>query len=136
MKKYLVHLSILSLILMAIALVMELFVAFFNFSWFPFVAILYYAGVTFIGHTYVVKSMGKDPRTFVSRFMGASVGTMLLHLAVIVAYSLYHIFTKQIEGTKVFIVFFSILFLIFLAFETVELVLHVNSEKKKNQEQE
>jgi len=132
MKKYFVHITILTLLLTVVALVLIL-TSTASFTWLLPIAVIYYACVTSIGHAFVTHSMEKDPRTFVTRFLGASVGTMMLHLTFVVVYSVYHMATKQIGGTKEFLVAFSILFLIYLAFETIELVLHVKIEKKKHQ---
>ena len=82
------------------------------------VVMLYLALVTLAQHYLIVQSAKKDPRTFIRNFMGAIVAVVLLHLVVLLAWSLTHIATAQ-----PFLICFCAGFLVFLTFETVALVL-------------
>lgn len=86
---------------------------------------LYFAVLTGLQHYAVVKSMYKDPRTFVKNFLGITVGTLFLHLVVLSVWSLTHI----VEA-KYFIIAFCICYVAYLVFETIALILLVKSKQK------
>ena len=87
---------------------------------------LYFAVITGLQHYTVVKSLYKDPRTFVKNFLGLTVGGLFLHLVVLCLWAFTHITTA-----KNFIIAFCICYIVYLAFETVQLVLLV--KRKRNE---
>ena len=130
MKRYLSHLLVLTLVLAAVAVVLRLTA---QFTWLLPIAVLYFAAVNGFAHSLTLNSMKKDARVFVKNFLFISVGTMMLHLVVIFCYAIYQMFvTKQIDGAKQFIVAFAVLFVIFILFETIELLLYIRRQKKEN----
>ncbi|MCF0212438.1 MAG: hypothetical protein HUK17_06055 [Bacteroidales bacterium] len=129
MKNYLVHLLVFSAAL-AVAAVALKFTA--GFSWLLPIAVLYFAVVTGVSHSLTLKSMQKEARLFVKNFLLLSVGTMMLHLVIIFCYAIYQMFvTKQIDDAKRFIVAFAVLFVVYLVFETLELILFIRKQKKE-----
>lgn len=132
MKKYFIHIIILTLILV-IANFILLWSGSENYSSLIPIFVLYFAVITAIQHNVVTKSMLKDPRTFVKNFLGISVGAMMLHLVIVFAYAISQMKSaNQAHNAKMVIVSFCILFVIFLAFETIELVLFVRKYKEPN----
>lgn len=87
---------------------------------------VYFAIVTAIEHIFIVKSAQKAPRTFVKNFLGLTVGTLILHLVVMVVYCLTNIHTAS-----KFLLAFCACYIIYLAFETTALMLYVNRQKKE-----
>ena len=87
---------------------------------------LYFAVVTGLQHYVVVKSLYKDPRTFVKNFLGLTVGTLFLHLVILCTWSLTHI-----PQARTFILAFCICYIVYLAFETVALILIVRNKRKQ-----
>ena len=88
---------------------------------------LYFAIITGLQHYAVVKSFNKDPRTFVKNFLGLTVGSLFLHLIILVISVLA--FTKT---AKIFIIAFCICYFVYLAFETISLILYVKRKQKGN----
>lgn len=132
MKRYFIHIIILTLILV-IANFILLWSGSENYSSLIPIFVLYFAVITAIQHNVVTKSMLKDPRTFVKNFLGISVGAMMLHLVVVFGYAISQMKSaNQAHNAKMVIVSFCILFVIFLAFETIELVLFVRKYKEPN----
>lgn len=132
MKKYFIQIIILTLILVIASFIL-LWSGSENYSSLIPIFVLYFAVITAIQHNVVTKSMLKDPRTFVKNFLGISVGTMMLHLVVVFAYAISQMKSaNQAHNAKIVIVSFCILFVIFLAFETIELVLFVRKYKEPN----
>lgn len=132
MKRYFIHIIILTLILV-IANFILLWSGSENYSSLIPIFVLYFAVITAIQHNVVTKSMLKDPRTFVKNFLGISVGAMMLHLVIVFAYAISQMKSaNQAHNAKMVIVSFCILFVIFLAFETIELVLFVRKYKEPN----
>lgn len=132
MKRYFIHIIILTLILV-IANFILLWSGSENYSSLITIFVLYFAVITAIQHNVVTKSMLKDPRTFVKNFLGISVGAMMLHLVVVFGYAISQMKSaNQAHNAKIVIVSFCILFVIFLAFETIELVLFVRKYKEPN----
>ena len=86
---------------------------------------LYFAAITGGMHYVVIKSLHKDPRTFVKNFLGLTVGSLFLHLAVLFIWSLTHIATA-----KPFILAFCIGYAVYLVFETLSLILTVKKLQK------
>lgn len=126
MKKYLVHLLILTLLLAVVTLIMhvaspEQFVVMVPIS------VAYFSVVYGVSHSVILNSMQKDPRQFIKGFLGISVGTMFLHVIVVFLYAITHL---RAANTKWFLLCFGALFLIYLIFETVELLLYVHQQKK------
>lgn len=128
MKRYYIALSIVTLVLGAVALA----VLAFNPEQFHLIMVLlpfYFAIITGVQHFVVVKAMKKSPRQFVQYFLGATVAVLFIHLVVLASYLFTH--TDQ---AKSFTLAFCIGFAAMLVFETVALILFVNREKKKRQE--
>lgn len=135
MKRYFIHIIILTLILV-IANFILLWSGSENYSSLIPIFVLYFAVITAIQHNVVTKSMLKDPRTFVKNFLGISVGAMMLHLVVVFGYAISQMKSaNQAHNAKMVIVSFCILFVIFLAFETIELVLFVRKYKEPNSQE-
>lgn len=132
MKKYFIHIIILTLILVIASFIL-LWSGSENYSFLIPIFVLYFAVITAIQHNVVTRSMLKDPRTFVKNFLGISVGAMMLHLVIVFAYAISQMKSaNQAHNAKMVIVSFCILFVIFLAFETIELVLFVRKYKEPN----
>lgn len=125
MKKYYI-----SLILLTIVMVLAAFCT----LWFaqglfqPILPVipLYFAVVTGLQHYAVVKSFYKDPRTFVKNFLGLTVGTLFLHLILLCTWSFTHI-----PQARTFILAFCICYIVYLAFETISLVILVKNKRNE-----
>ena len=128
MKRYYIALSIVTLVLLAAAFSVLLFSRSDFHIILPILA-FYFAIITGIQHFVVVKSMKKSPRQFVQFFLGATVAVLFIHMVFLASYLFTH--TDQ---AKIFTLSFSIGFATMLVFETVALVLFVNREKKKQQQ--
>lgn len=87
---------------------------------------LYFGVITGVQHYVVVKSLYKDPRTFVKNFLGLTVGSLFLHLVILCLWAFTHMPTA-----RNFILAFCICYIVYLAFETIQLVLLVR--KKRNE---
>lgn len=128
MKRYAIALLLLTLLLVAAA---------FCTLWFgngvfqTVLAVLpvYFAVITALMHYTIVKSLYKDPRSFVKAFLGLTVGCLFLHLVVLVAWSFTHMVTA-----KAFILAFGIGYVAYLVFETISLVLIVKRKRDSNKE--
>lgn len=125
MKRYYVSLIIITLILVLAAFGTLWFGNGLFQTVFPLLP-LYFAVVTGLQHYVVVKSLYKDPRTFVKNFLGLTVGSLFLHLVILCLWAFTHIPTA-----KHFILAFCICYIVYLAFETVQLVLLVR--RKRNE---
>lgn len=90
---------------------------------------LYFAVITAFMHYTIVKSLYKDPRTFVKNFLGLTVGSLFLHLLVLCVWSFTHM-----VSAKMFILAFGIGYVAYLVFETIALVLIVKRKRDSNQE--
>ena len=90
--------------------------------------VLYFAILTLVQHTIVVKAMQRSPKTFVQLFLGTTVGVLFIHLIVLAAFLL----TNPGQGRR-FLIAFCIGYVVYLVFETVALVRYVDSEKKRRQ---
>lgn len=88
------------------------------------ILVIYFAIVTGVLHNFVVKSAYKDPRTFIKNFLGGTVGTMIMHLVFVMAYSFTHL-----ESAKYFLVAFLVDYAVYLIYETVELVFFVKKNR-------
>lgn len=128
MKKYYLGLT---------AITLALVLASFCLMWFSsrglFLIILsvlpiYFAIVTGLMHYGIVSSFYKDPRTFVKNFLGITVGSLFLHLAILFLWSLTHI-----QSAKTFIIGFCICYVTYLLFETISLILVVHNKRKENE---
>ncbi|MBQ9547095.1 MAG: hypothetical protein IJU90_07400 [Bacteroidales bacterium] len=125
MRRYLIHLSLLSLVLV---------IACFALLWWApalFIvamplAVLYFAVVTGVQHTLVVRSVYKAPRVFVKTFLGLTVGSLLLHLVVMSAYMFTHL-----QHARLFALAFAILYVVYLVFETIELISFVRAYQRE-----
>lgn len=90
--------------------------------------VLYFAILTLVQHTIVVKAMQRSPKTFVQLFLGTTVGVLFIHLIVLATFLL----TTPAQGRR-FLIAFCIGYVVYLVFETVALVRYVDNEKKKRQ---
>lgn len=90
--------------------------------------VLYFAILTLVQHTIVVKAMQRSPKTFVQLFLGTTVGVLFIHLIVLALFLL----TTPAQGRR-FLIAFCIGYVVYLVFETVALVRYVDNEKKKRQ---
>jgi hypothetical protein len=90
--------------------------------------VLYFAILTLVQHTIVVKAMQRSPKTFVQLFLGTTVGVLFIHLIVLASFLL----TTPAQGRR-FLIAFCIGYVVYLVFETVALVRYVDNEKKKRQ---
>ncbi len=87
----------------------------------------YFGVVTGLQHYFVVQSAYKDPRIFVKNFLMLTVGVLLLHLVIIVLWA----FTHAQTSAKAFLLVFCICYILYLAFETIALVLFIKNQRKK-----
>lgn len=121
-----------SLLLVSLVLILASFMA----MWFApkvFIVampllVLYFAILTLVQHTIVVKAMQRSPKTFVQLFLGTTVGVLFIHLIVLATFLL----TTPAQGRR-FLIAFCIGYVVYLVFETVALVRYVDNEKKKRQ---
>lgn len=90
--------------------------------------VLYFAILTLVQHTIVVKAMQRSPKTFVQLFLGTTIGVLFIHLIVLASFLL----TTPAQGRR-FLIAFCIGYVVYLVFETVALVRYVDNEKKKRQ---
>ncbi len=90
--------------------------------------VLYFAILTLVQHTIVVKAMQRSPKTFVQLFLGTTVGVLFIHLIVLATFLL----TTPAQGRR-FLIAFCIGYVVYLVFETLALVRYVDNEKKKRQ---
>lgn len=90
--------------------------------------VLYFAILTLVQHTIVVKAMQRSPKTFVQLFLGTTVGVLFIHLIVLASFLL----TTPAQGRR-FLIAFCIDYVVYLVFETVALVRYLDNEKKKRQ---
>ncbi len=125
MKKYYVSLILLTIVLIVAAFCTLWFAQGVFQTIMPFIP-LYFAVITGLQHYAVVKSFYKDPRTFVKNFLGLTVGTLFLHLVLLCLWAFTHIPTA-----RTFILAFCICYIVYLAFETIQLVLLV--KRKRNE---
>lgn len=126
MKKYYTSLIVVTIVMVIAAFCTLWFGSGIFQTILPFLP-LYFAVVTGLQHYAVVKSFDKDPRTFVKNFLGLTIGSLFLHLAVLVIYVLV-----LPRTAKIFIIAFCICYFVYLAFETTALVLYVRRKQKGN----
>lgn len=87
--------------------------------------VLYFAALTLVQHTIVVKAMNRSPKTFVQLFLGSTVGVLFIHLIVLTIFLL----TNPGQGRR-FLIAFCICYVVYLVFETVALVRFVDRARK------
>jgi hypothetical protein len=87
--------------------------------------VLYFAALTLVQHTIVVKAMNRSPKTFVQLFLGSTVGVLFIHLIVLTIFLL----TNPGQGRR-FLIAFCIGYVVYLVFETVALVRFVDRARK------
>jgi len=92
----------------------------------PFIP-LYFCIITILQHYTVVKSIQKTPRTFIRNFMGVTIGTLFLSLAVLCLWAMTHL-----QQARTFLVVFCICYVVYLVFETASL-LHLIRRLKREQ---
>ena len=123
----------LSLVVMTLVMVLATFIVMWTapdcfLTVMPLLA-LYFAAVTGVQHYFVVKSMYQSPKRFVQLFLASTVACLFIHLVVFAAYLFTH--TQQ---AKLFAIAFCIGFAAMLVFETASLVLLINRERNKRQQ--
>lgn len=128
MKNYFFHISILTLVLVLASFVILWCRPSFFLIAMPIIA-LYFAVITGLEHYCVTRAAKKDPRTFIKSFLGVTVGSMMIHLVVLMVYMFTHV-----QQARVFAIYFAICYVIHLAFETIELVRYVKAYQQKLEE--
>ena len=127
MRKYYISLLLVSLVLILASFMVMWFAPKVFIVAMPLL-VLYFAILTLVQHTIVVKAMQRSPKTFVQLFLGTTVGVLFIHLIVLASFLL----TTPAQGRR-FLIAFCIGYVVYLVFETVALVRYVDNEKKKRQ---
>lgn len=127
MRRYYISLLLVSLVLILASFMVMWFAPKVFIVAMPLL-VLYFAILTLVQHTIVVKAMQRSPKTFVQLFLGTTVGVLFIHLIVLVSFLL----TTPAQGRR-FLIAFCIGYVVYLVFETVALVRYVDNEKKKRQ---
>lgn len=127
MRRYYISLLLVSLVLILASFIVMWFAPKFFIVAMPLL-VLYFAILTLVQHTIVVKAMQRSPKTFVQLFLGTTVGVLFIHLIVLASFLL----TTPAQGRR-FLIAFCIGYVVYLVFETVALVRYVDNEKKKRQ---
>lgn len=127
MRRYYISLLLVSLVLILASFAVMWFVPQTFIMAMPLL-VLYFAILTLVQHTIVVKAMQRSPKTFVQLFLGTTVGVLFIHLIVLASFLL----TTPAQGRR-FLIAFCIGYVVYLVFETVALVRYVDNEKKKRQ---
>jgi hypothetical protein len=127
MRRYYVSLLLVSLVLIQASFMVMWFAPKVFIVAMPLL-VLYFAILTLVQHTIVVKAMQRSPKTFVQLFLGTTVGVLFIHLIVLASFLL----TTPAQGRR-FLIAFCIGYVVYLVFETVALVRYVDNEKKKRQ---
>ena len=86
---------------------------------------IYFAVITGTEHYFIIKSVNKDPRTFVRNFFGITVAALFLHLIVLMVF----MFSNTAQA-KIFAIGFLIGFAAHLIFETSALLIYVKKKRK------
>lgn len=127
MRRYYISLLLVSLVLILASFIVMWFAPQVFIVAMPLL-VLYFAILTLVQHTIVVKAMQRSPKTFVQLFLGTTVGVLFIHLIVLALFLL----TTPAQGRR-FLIAFCIGYVVHLVFETVALVRYVDNEKKKRQ---
>jgi hypothetical protein len=127
MRRYYISLLLVSLVLILASFAVMWFAPHTFIMAMPLL-VLYFAILTLVQHTIVVKAMQRSPKTFVQLFLGTTVGVLFIHLIVLATFLL----TTPAQGRR-FLIAFCIGYVVYLVFETVALVRYVDNEKKKRQ---
>ncbi len=127
MRRYYISLLLVSLVLILASFIVMWFAPKVFIVAMPLL-VLYFAILTLVQHTIVVKAMQRSPKTFVQLFLGTTVGVLFIHLIVLASFLL----TTPAQGRR-FLIAFCIGYVVYLVFETVALVRYVDNEKKKRQ---
>ncbi|MBP3740357.1 MAG: hypothetical protein J6I41_04515 [Bacteroidales bacterium] len=127
MRRYYISLLLVSLVLILASFMVMWFAPQVFIVAMPLL-VLYFAILTLVQHTIVVKAMQRSPKTFVQLFLGTTVGVLFIHLIVLASFLL----TTPAQGRR-FLIAFCIGYVVYLVFETVALVRYVDNEKKKRQ---
>jgi hypothetical protein len=127
MRRYYISLLLVSLVLILASFMVMWFAPKVFIVAMPLL-VLYFAILTLVQHTIVVKAMQRSPKTFVQLFLGTTVGVLFIHLIVLASFLL----TTPAQGRR-FLIAFCIGYVVYLVFETVALVRYVDNEKKKRQ---
>lgn len=130
MKKYLIHIITLSIVMVLATFALQ----WFNTGYFLAILPLMVLFITILTgglHCVIVSNMKKDLRQSIRNFFMMTIGTMIVHFAVIFFYALTHMNTVEAaHNAKVFILVYCIYFFVYLIFETFELIHFVKSQKQ------
>ncbi len=124
MRRYYISLLVVSLVLV-LATFIVMWTAPHLFIIAMSLLVLYFAALTLVQHTIVVKAMNRSPKTFVQLFLGSTVGVLFIHLIVLTIFLL----TNPGQGRR-FLIAFCIGYVVYLVFETVALVRFVDRARK------
>lgn len=92
----------------------------------------FFALVTGGTHFLIINGMNRDPRSFVKRFLGLSVGSMMVHLLILIGYTLTHMHNvDEVATAKRFVLLYAAYFFVYLVFETIELIRFVRKPKQE-----
>ncbi len=133
MKRYTVHLLILSLV----ALLGYFATLWFHMEFFailPALAmpllVLYFAVVDAMQYWVTMRSVNQSPKTFVQSFLALSVGVLFLHMGVLIVGMFAIGPLTEVTLQKHFIIGFLIYYVVFTTFIITELVLTVKKFQK------
>lgn len=90
--------------------------------------VLYFTAVTGLQHFFATQSAKKDARTFIKVFLGLTVGTLFVHLIVLISYMFTHL--HQALTARHFLITFCVCYILYLIFETGSLLLLVRKRKQ------
>lgn len=119
MRKYYISLLVVTCILILASFIIMWTMPQYFIIGMPLLA-LYFAVVTGLEHYLIIKSAQKDPRTSVRNFLGISVGTMMMHLILIIVCMF-----RFISVAKLIAISFLIGCGTYLIFETIALIIMV-----------
>lgn len=125
MRGYLIRLTLLTLVLVLACFALLWWASNLFIVAMPLTA-LYFAIITAVQHHIVTRAAHKDPRVFIRTFLGSTVATLLLHLAVMSAY----MFTNTATAYR-FVIAFAVCYVVYLVYETIELVRYVKLYQKE-----
>ncbi len=83
-------------------------------AWLTWMIYIYFTVITILFHYGIVQTTQSRPQVFIRYYMGATTIKLLLHLAIIVFYSM-----SNREMATRFIITFMIMYLLFTAFEVM-----------------
>lgn len=134
MKRYLIILSVITAVLLVVAVVVKIAsVPFFApiSVWLLPVAVFYFGIADSVQYWLTVRSVNKNPKTFVQFFLAVSVGVLFLHLLVLVGGIVsQYLASGNLSGGKRFAICFLVLYVIYTCYIIAELVRFVRQAGK------